>query len=118
MNDVIREQMKALLARPELSANDKKPPRRALSSDSRSRGQDGYGLPGRGPGQIDDNNLDQVVSARCDIIAMAPSACGKSHAASLCIGGGNDQTQYIIDSVKFRRYHHHLAACAATTRRR
>jgi hypothetical protein len=33
-------------------------------------------------------------------------ACGKSHAATLCIGNGNDQTQYVIDGQVMERYHH------------
>jgi hypothetical protein len=40
-----------------------------------------------------------------DLIALS-MACGKSHAATLCIGNGNDQTQYMVDGVQFERYHH------------
>jgi hypothetical protein len=105
VNDVVREQMKTLLARPELSAPDKTRLDAHFAAIRDLEVKMTMGCQVAPPGQIDSNNLDLVISTHMDIIAMS-MACGKSHAASLCIGNGNDQTQYIIDGVKFERYHH------------
>lgn len=105
VNDLVRGQMQALLARPELSVAD----RSRLDSHFQAIRDLEVGM-AQGCqisqlGAIDDENLDQVVRTHLDVIAMA-MACGKSHAASLCVGNGNDQTQYIIGGQKFERYHH------------
>jgi hypothetical protein len=39
------------------------------------------------------------------VIALA-MACGKTHAATLQIGNGNDQTQYEYNGTKLERFHH------------
>jgi hypothetical protein len=105
VNDLVREQMKALLARPELSAPDKTRLDSHFQAIRDLEVKMAMGCQISPLGEIDDDNLDQVIQTHMDVIAMA-MACGKSHAASLCIGNGNDQTQYIIDGVKFERYHH------------
>jgi hypothetical protein len=105
VNDVIREQMKTLLARPELSAGDKSRLDAHFQAIRDLEIKMSMGCQITAPGMVDENDVDLVVSTHCDVIAMA-MACGKSHAASLCIGNGNDQTQYTIDGMKFERYHH------------
>jgi hypothetical protein len=105
VNDLVRGQMQALLSRPELSAPDKTRLDAHFQAIRDLEVKMAMGCQVAPPGQIDSNNLDLVVQTHLDVIAMA-MACGKSHAASLCIGNGNDQTQYIIDGVKFERYHH------------
>jgi hypothetical protein len=105
VNDMVRGQMQTLLARPELSMPDKQRLDAHFQAIRDLEIKMGMGCQISPPGQIDTNNLDLVVQTHLDVIAMA-MACGKSHAATLCIGNGNDQTQYIIDGVKFERYHH------------
>jgi hypothetical protein len=105
VNDLVREQMKALLARPELSAPDKTRLDAHFQAIRDLEIKMSMGCQISPLGEVDDDNLDQVIQTHMDVIAMA-MACGKSHAATLCIGNGNDQTQYIIDGVKFERYHH------------
>lgn len=105
VNDLVRGQMQALLARPELSMPDKQRLDAHFQAIRDLEIKMGMGCQVSPPGQIDSNNLDLVVQTHLDVIAMA-MACGKSHAATLCIGNGNDQTQYIVDGVKFERYHH------------
>jgi hypothetical protein len=106
VNDMIRGQMQALLSSPVLSAPD----RLRLDAHFQAIRDIEVEMPTVGcqfsePGEVDTDNLDQVIHTHMDIIAMA-MACGKSHAATLNIGNGNDQTQYTIDGVKFERYHH------------
>jgi hypothetical protein len=106
VNDMIRGQMQALLARPELSAPDKL----RLDAHFQAIRDLEVDMPTVGcqftePGAFDEDNLDQVIHTHMDVIAMA-MACGKSHAATLNIGNGNDQTQYVIDGTRFERYHH------------
>lgn len=105
VNDLVREQMQSLLSRPELSAPDKTRLDAHFQAIRDLEVKMAMGCQVAPPGQIDSNNLDLVVQTHLDVIAMA-MACGKSHAASLCIGNGNDQTQYIVDGVKLDRYHH------------
>jgi hypothetical protein len=105
VNDLVREQMQTLLARPELSGPDKTRLEAHFQAIRDLEIKMSMGCQITAPGEIDSNNLDQVIKTHIDVIAMA-MACGKSHAATLCIGNGNDQTQYVIDGVKFERYHH------------
>lgn len=105
VNDVVREEMRALLARPELSASD-----RARLDDHFSAIRDlevsiATGCRVSPLGEFDANDVDAVVKTHIDLIVLA-MACGKSHAATLCIGNGNDQTQYMIDGRRAERYHH------------
>jgi Protein of unknown function (DUF1552) len=105
VNDLVRDQMRQLLARPELSAPDKVRLDAHFSAIRDLEIKMAAGCQTAPPGQIDANNIDAVIQTHIDVIAMA-MACGKSHAASLCIGNGNDQTQYTVDGVKLERYHH------------
>lgn len=55
---------------------------------------------------VDDNNMIETISQmQMDIIALAMS-CGVVPAATLQIGNGNDQTQFVIDGVVQERFHH------------
>ena len=105
VNDLVRGQMQTLLARPELSGADRTRLDAHFQAIRDLEVKVSMGCTPTQPGQIDSSNLDQVIRTHLDVIAMA-MACGKSHAASLNIGNGNDQTQYVIDGVKFERYHH------------
>lgn len=105
VNDLLRGQMQALLARPELSMPDRTRLDAHFQAIRDLEIKMSQGCSPVAPGAYDANNLDQTIQTHMDVIAMA-LACGKSHVATLCIGNGNDQTQYIIDGVKFERYHH------------
>ncbi|HEX5656695.1 MAG TPA: DUF1552 domain-containing protein, partial [Polyangiales bacterium] len=52
-----------------------------------------------------DGGVVQTVRLQSQVIALAV-ACGKTHAATLQIGNGNDQTQYTINGTKYERFHH------------
>lgn len=52
-----------------------------------------------------DDNIVETARLQCQVIALA-MACGRSRAATLQIGNGNDATQYTIGGVKYERYHH------------
>lgn len=106
VNDIVRAEMQRVLGRPELSQNDRD---RLDAHFSAIRDLEMGLVNGCQVAPIgdvsEDDDVDLVVQAHCDVIALA-MACGKSHAATLCIGNGNDQTQYTIDGVRFERYHH------------
>jgi hypothetical protein len=52
-----------------------------------------------------DAGIVETARLQCQVIALAMS-CGRSRAATLQIGNGNDQTQYTINGVKYERFHH------------
>jgi hypothetical protein len=105
VNDIVRNEMTALLGRSELSSNDKKRLQDHFDAIRDLEIKISMGCAPTPLGDFDDENVDQVVQVEMDLIALA-MACGKSHAATLCIGNGNDQTQYTVDGVLFERYHH------------
>ena len=47
----------------------------------------------------------ETARLQCQVIALAMS-CGRTHAATLQIGNGNDATQYTINGRKYERFHH------------
>lgn len=47
----------------------------------------------------------ETAKLQCQVIALAMS-CGRTHAATLQIGNGNDATQYTIGGKKYERFHH------------
>ena len=105
VNDVVRAQMQAVLGRKELSMGDRM---RLDAHFSAIRDVEVEITSGCSVTELEAfsaNNVDQVVRAHSDILALA-MACGKSHAGSLCIGNGNDQTQYTIDGKVYERFHH------------
>jgi hypothetical protein len=52
-----------------------------------------------------DATVVDTARMHCQVLALAMS-CGRSRAATLQIGNGNDQTQYTINGVKYERFHH------------
>jgi hypothetical protein len=106
VNDIVRAEMQAVLARPELSQADRDRLDAHFTSIRDLEMQLVSGCQITPIADVDEGgNVDEVVRVHCDLIALA-MACGKSHAATLCIGNGNDQTQYVIDGEQFERYHH------------
>jgi hypothetical protein len=107
VNDIVRAEMQAVLTRPELSMGDRQ---RLDAHFSAIRDLEVEISTGCQVTPIDDvgdasDNVDEVVRVHMDVIALA-MACGKSHAATLSIGNGNDQTQYTVDGQRLERYHH------------
>lgn len=105
VNDLVRGEMSQLLARPELSNGDRTRLDAHFSAirDLEVEIQSGCQLV-----PLDNDSpqgVDETVKTHIDLITLA-IACGKSHAATLCIGNGNDQTQYTIDGRVVERYHH------------
>lgn len=105
VNDVVRTQMQELLARPELSMNDRKRLDDHFSAIRDLEVKIASGCQVTPLAEVPASDLDALVETQIDLIVMA-MACGKSHAATLCIGNGNDQTQYVIDGQVMERYHH------------
>lgn len=105
VNDLVRSEMQALLSRPELSAGDRARLDAHLSAIRDLEMSIATGCRMTELDAFDANDVDAVVRTHIDLIVMA-MACGKSHAATLCIGNGNDQTQYIIDGRRTERYHY------------
>jgi len=105
VNDIVRAEMQALLGRSELSANDRKRLEDHFQAIRDLEVKISMGCAPTPLEDFDDGDVDQVVRTHIDLIALA-MACGKSHAATLCVGNGNDQTQYTIDGMQFERYHH------------
>ncbi|HSN99781.1 MAG TPA: DUF1552 domain-containing protein [Candidatus Nanopelagicales bacterium] len=112
VNDLVREQMTALLARNDLSKVDRDkldlhfqsirdlevalacslPPEEVAAMEAISADV----------GQND--NIEVVTRMQMDIIALA-MACGATRAATLQIGDGNDSTEYTINGVRQKSFH-------------
>jgi hypothetical protein len=105
VNDIVRAQMMAVLGRPELSGADKKRLDAHFSAIRDLEVQVSSGCQVTPLDPFDSSKVDEVVRAHSDLLALAMS-CGKSHVGSLCIGNGNDQTQYTIDGKVYERFHH------------
>jgi len=111
VNDLVREQMTGLLARPELSASDRQ--RLELHFDNirdfevlsclltPAEEKEMQGLSGQGT----DNDLRvRMAELHSDLIAIA-FACDHVRTATLQVGDGNDSTQYTVDGVKLPSFH-------------
>jgi hypothetical protein len=105
VNDIVRAQMQAVLARPEISSGDRMRLDAHFSAIRDLEVQMGTGCSVTQLEAFDAGVVDEVVHRHADIIALA-MACGKSHVATLNIGNGNDQTQYIINGRTYERFHH------------
>jgi Protein of unknown function (DUF1552) len=114
VNDLIRAQVQALMGRPVLSKSDKDRLQLHFDAIRDLEVKMACQLPSARYGEISavnpgtiasDDQIENIVGMHTDIIALAMS-CGRSHAATLQIGNGNDQTQYLIGGVKQERYHH------------
>jgi hypothetical protein len=98
--------MMEVLGRPELSRADRARLDAHFSAIRDIEAQLGGGSCQVEPlGAFSSSKVDEVVRVHSDLLALAMS-CGKSHAGSLCIGNGNDQTQYEIDGKVYERFHH------------
>ncbi len=112
VNDLVRAQMKALLARPDLSSGDRDRLDLHFSSIRDLEVKVALRLPdtrikemsAMSPKSGDPINIEEVSRMQCDIIALAMAA-GITHSATLQIGDGNDSTEYVIGGVKQPRYH-------------
>lgn len=114
VNDVVRTQMQALMARTDLSKFDRDRLQLHFDSIRDLEVKLACQLPAARYNEIaavpastvdDDNQIEKIVQMQMDIIALALS-CGLTHAVTLQIGNGNDQTQYVIDGVLQERFHH------------
>lgn len=111
VNDLVREQMTALLGRSDLSANDRQ--RLQLHFDSirdfetlscRLASDEEQAMASMlGLGTLNDNRVT-VAQMHCDLIALA-FACDFARAATLQIGDGNDATQHTINGVRLPSFH-------------
>jgi hypothetical protein len=112
INDFVREELTALMASPQLSARD----RRRLDQHFQAIRDFETGAMcapldprlGADAMAITDPALNDVrpdvVRLHCQLIAFAFS-CGNVRAATLQIGEGNDQTQYVVGGSKLPRFH-------------
>jgi len=113
VNDLVREQMMSLMASPKLSSDDQDrlqlhfdairdievelacqlPPQAELDEMAAQMDYSGQ-----------DDRMQTIVRMHMNLIALA-FACDYTRAATLQIGDGNDGCQYLIDGVKYPRYH-------------
>lgn len=115
VNDVVRDQMTALMSRKELSKSDVDRLKIHFDAIRDLEVKLACQLPDAqyqtiaalaGSKTVDDDDQIEVVTRlQMDVMALAAS-CGLSHAMTLQIGCGNDQTQYTINGVKQERFHH------------
>jgi hypothetical protein len=112
VNDLVRDQMQALMSRKDLSKSDydkldlhfqsirdleitmtcKLPPDVTGPMEAIS------------PDAGNNDNVEVVTQMQMDIIALA-MACGVVRAATLQIGDGNDSTEYLINGVRQKSFH-------------
>lgn len=106
VNDLVRSEMQALLRRQDLSKADRARLDLHFTSIRDLEGAIVCGLSQGDVGDLetisssldDDGTIEAVVKLHLDIITLAMS-CGVKRAATLQIGCGPDQTQYMIDGV-------------------
>ncbi|MDB4987103.1 MAG: uncharacterized protein JWN04_2281 [Myxococcaceae bacterium] len=125
VNDLVRAEMQALLANPRLSAAD----RDRINQHFQAIRDLEVGMQCSLPTSMldpiskitttqaeSDAAIVSTTKYQCQVIALAV-ACGKTRAATLQIGNGNDQTQYTINGTKYERYHfisHRIQSDGAT----
>ncbi|NUP04814.1 MAG: DUF1552 domain-containing protein [Polyangiaceae bacterium] len=112
VNDLVRDQMQDLLARPDLSTADRQ--RLDLHFTSIRDLENGIvcglsdeevaGIASVSDALDDDGTIEDVIRTHFDIIALT-MACGVRRAATLQIGCGNDQTQYFVDGAVQKPFH-------------
>ncbi|HEY6876817.1 MAG TPA: DUF1552 domain-containing protein [Polyangiales bacterium] len=118
VNDLIRNEMKRLLANTKLSAADRdrlQQHQDAIRDLEVGMAQNACTLLGSDvldpmskvtKSQAEsDAGVITTAAYQCKVIALAV-ACGKVRAATLQIGNGNDGTQYTINGTKYERFHH------------
>ncbi len=113
VNDLVREQMQALMSRPDLSAGDRNRLEIHFDAIRDLEVELLCELPGEAElmameAQQDYSGQDELIQTitrmQMNLIALA-FACDYTRAATLQIGDGNDGTQYTIDGEKLPRYH-------------
>jgi hypothetical protein len=112
VNDLVRGEMNALLGTPNLGSADRQWLQQHLEAirdtELRLTCSADAALDGRIralPAAIEGNDVrPDVVRRHMDVIALAFS-CGLTHAATLQIGEGNDQTQYTVGGTRLPRFH-------------
>ena len=114
VNDFIRSELGTLLQNPKLSQDD----RYRLDHHQQAIRDLETGLSCKLPTEIlgpissldnaaaiSNKLVDDVTRMQMQVIALAV-ACGLTRAATLQIGNGNDQTQYVINGQQYERFHH------------
>ena len=111
VNDLVLDQINALLGRSDLSSSDRqrlelhfdsvREYERLAMSFTQDEEQAMASLSGQGT--LNDNRID-VAKMHMDLIALAFS-CGYARSATLQLGDGNDSTEYTIDGVKLPSFH-------------
>lgn len=111
VNDLVRAQLRALLARPELGAHDRRRLTQHLEAvrdmelqmtcdleAGQAAAIQALGAPERNDAR------PEVVRQFMDLVAWAFN-CRLAHAATLQVGHGNDGTQYFLDGTKLPSFH-------------
>jgi hypothetical protein len=111
VNDLVRDQMQALMGRPELSQRDKQ--RLELHSDGirdfevlacrLSEDEEQAMATLSGQGTLNSNRI-LVAQMQCDLLALALS-CDYARAATLQLGDGMDTTQFTVDGRLLPTFH-------------
>lgn len=112
VNDLVREEMQALLSRTDLSSDDRQ--RLDLHFTAIRDLENGI-ICGLGESAVadleaisanvqNDDYWEDVCRLQMDLLVLT-MACGVRRAATLQLGCGNDQTQYYIDGVKQLPFH-------------
>jgi hypothetical protein len=112
VNDLIRAQMSALLARPELTKGDKErldlhfTSIRDLELTMAAKLPDAeiVAMEKMSPNVANPTYIVEITQMQNSILALA-AASGMFRAATLQIGDGNDATEYTIGGVKYPRFH-------------
>lgn len=112
VNDLVRDQMQALMSRKDLSASDRQKLDMHFQAIRDLEVTMSCSLPAESVAAMEaispdagaNDNVEAVARMQMDIIALA-MACGVTRAATLQIGDGNDSTEYTIDGVRQKSFH-------------
>ncbi len=112
VNDLVRDEMKDLLAKPNLSTGDRARLNTHFEAIRDFEGTMVCQLPGEqvdameavGPNAAENRNRLEVTTMMLDLIALA-FACDANRVATLQMGTGNDQTNYTINGELQNTYH-------------
>lgn len=120
VNDLVLEELNALLGRPDLSQADRQRLERHfegireteqgmtdLGLSCSAAGLDVSALEAMNSGNAfrRDGNQEEVVKLHADLVALT-FACNLNRVATLQAGDGTDGTRYVIDGQTFERFHH------------
>ncbi len=112
VNDAVREQMKTLMTRPDLSKGDKERldlhftaiRDLEITMSCKLPDADIVAMEKMSANAANPDYIVEISKLQCDIIALA-MACGSARAATLQIGDGNDATQFSIGGERLPRFH-------------